>query len=37
MEQGGWQLGAIKWCSKAATKPIIADGGLRVNGDIKIN
>ncbi|ATZ21381.1 GMP reductase [Mesoplasma tabanidae] len=31
---GGWQLGAIKWCSKAATKPIIADGGLRVNGDI---
>ncbi len=31
---GGWQLGAIKWCSKAANKPIIADGGLRVNGDI---
>ncbi|AHI52849.1 GMP reductase [Spiroplasma culicicola] len=31
---GGWQLGAIKWCSKAAKKPIIADGGLRVNGDI---
>ncbi|WP_339035001.1 GMP reductase [Spiroplasma endosymbiont of Cantharis rufa] len=31
---GGWQLGAIKWCSKAAHKPIIADGGLRVNGDI---
>ncbi|ARU91584.1 guanosine 5'-monophosphate oxidoreductase [Spiroplasma clarkii] len=31
---GGWQLGAIKWCSAAANKPIIADGGLRVNGDI---
>ncbi|AKU79625.1 GMP reductase [Spiroplasma turonicum] len=31
---GGWQLGAIKWCSKAAQKPIIADGGIRVNGDI---
>jgi len=31
---GGWQLAAVKWCSKTATKPIIADGGLRVNGDI---
>ncbi|QEH61809.1 guanosine 5'-monophosphate oxidoreductase [Spiroplasma chinense] len=31
---GGWQLGAVKWCSKAAKKPIIADGGIRVNGDI---
>ncbi|AOG60567.1 guanosine 5'-monophosphate oxidoreductase [Spiroplasma helicoides] len=31
---GGWQLGAVKWCSKVATKPIIADGGIRVNGDI---
>ncbi len=31
---GGWQLSNVKWCSKAATKPIIADGGLRVNGDI---
>ncbi|WP_338969948.1 GMP reductase [Spiroplasma endosymbiont of Labia minor] len=31
---GGWQLSAVKWCSKTAKKPIIADGGLRVNGDI---
>lgn len=31
---GGWQLSAIKWCSKVAKKPIIADGGIRVNGDI---
>lgn len=31
---GGWQLSAVKWCSKVATKPIIADGGIRVNGDI---
>lgn len=31
---GGWQLSAIKWCSKAARKPIIADGGIRHNGDI---
>ncbi|PPE05930.1 GMP reductase [Williamsoniiplasma lucivorax] len=31
---GGWQLSAVKWCSKAATKPIIADGGIRVNGDV---
>ncbi|MBW1604870.1 GMP reductase [Lactobacillus sp. Sy-1] len=31
---GGWQLAALKWCSKAARKPIIADGGLRTNGDI---
>lgn len=30
----GWQLAAIKWCSKAATKPIIADGGIRFHGDI---
>ena len=30
----GWQLSAIKWCSKAATKPIIADGGVRYFGDI---
>jgi len=30
----GWQLSAIKWCSKAATKPIIADGGIRHFGDI---
>ncbi|MEJ6400101.1 GMP reductase [Nicoliella lavandulae] len=31
---GGWQLAALNWCSKAARKPIIADGGLRTNGDI---
>ncbi len=31
---GGWQLAALKWCSKAARKPIIADGGIRTNGDI---
>lgn len=31
---GGWQLSAIKLCSKYAKKPIIADGGIRVNGDI---
>lgn len=30
----GWQLSAVKWCSKAATKPIIADGGIRYHGDI---
>ncbi|HZH58440.1 MAG TPA: GMP reductase, partial [Metabacillus sp.] len=26
---GGWQLAALRWCAKAATKPIIADGGIR--------
>ncbi|QRG87070.1 GMP reductase [Bulleidia sp. zg-1006] len=31
---GGWQLAALRWCSKAARKPIIADGGIRTNGDI---
>lgn len=31
---GGWQLSAIRWCAKAARKPIIADGGIRHNGDI---
>ncbi|HHX52716.1 MAG TPA: GMP reductase [Erysipelothrix sp.] len=31
---GGWQLAAVRWCSKAARKPIIADGGIRSNGDI---
>ena len=30
----GWQLSAIAECAKIATKPIIADGGLRENGDI---
>ncbi len=31
---GGWQLAALRWCAKAATKPIIADGGIRTMGDI---
>ncbi|WP_027627459.1 GMP reductase [Ruminiclostridium cellobioparum] len=31
---GGWQLAALRWCSKAANKPIIADGGIRTHGDI---
>lgn len=31
---GGWQLAAINWCSKVATKPIIADGGIRQHADI---
>ncbi|MFB9974624.1 GMP reductase [Allobacillus sp. SKP2-8] len=31
---GGWQLAAVKWCAEAATKPIIADGGIRSYGDI---
>lgn len=31
---GGWQLSALKWCSKVATKPMIADGGIRTNGDL---
>lgn len=30
----GWQLAAIQACAAAATKPIIADGGIRTNGDI---
>lgn len=30
----GWQLAAIRMCAKAARKPIIADGGIRTNGDI---
>ena len=30
----GWQLAAIRLCAKAARKPIIADGGIRTNGDI---
>ncbi|WP_127942780.1 GMP reductase [Mycoplasma sp. ATU-Cv-703] len=30
----GWQLSAIKWLSKSATKPMIADGGVRHPGDI---
>lgn len=31
---GGWQLAALRLCAKAARKPLIADGGIRTNGDI---
>ncbi|KAB7622672.1 GMP reductase [Verminephrobacter eiseniae] len=31
---GGWQLSALKWCARVATRPIIADGGIRSHGDI---
>lgn len=31
---GGWQLGALRWCAKGASKPVIADGGIRTHGDI---
>ena len=31
---GGWQLSALTWCARVATKPIIADGGIREHGDI---
>ena len=31
---GGWQLSALAWCQSVATKPIIADGGIRTHGDI---
>ncbi len=31
---GGWQLSAVQWCAQTATKPIIADGGLRHHADI---
>jgi GMP reductase len=31
---GGWQLSALKWCARVATKPVIADGGIRHHGDI---
>ena len=31
---GRWQLSALKWCARVATKPIIADGGIRDHGDI---
>ena len=31
---GGLQLAALRWCAKAARKPIIADGGIRTHGDI---
>jgi len=31
---GGWQLSALKWCARVASKPMIADGGIRNHGDI---
>lgn len=31
---GGWQLSALKWCARVASKPIVADGGIRSHGDI---
>ncbi|MBC7727134.1 MAG: GMP reductase [Microbacteriaceae bacterium] len=31
---GGWQLSALKWCARVASKPIIADGGIRHHGGI---
>ena len=31
---GGWQLSALQLCARVATKPIIADGGIRSHGDI---
>lgn len=31
---GGLQLAALNLCSKAARKPLIADGGIRTHGDI---
>ncbi|WP_286822607.1 GMP reductase [Lactobacillus sp. UBA5813] len=31
---GGWQLAALRMCGKVARKPLIADGGIRHNGDI---
>ena len=31
---GGWQLAALRLCAKAASKPIIADGGIRTHCDI---
>ena len=27
-------MSALKWCARVATKPIIADGGIRNHGDI---
>lgn len=31
---GGWQLSALRWCARVATKPVLADGGIRHHGDI---
>lgn len=30
----GWQLAALRWCARVATRPVIADGGVRCHGDI---
>ncbi len=27
-------MATLRWCAKAARKPIIADGGIRTHGDI---
>ena len=27
-------LVALRWCAKGASKPIIADGGIRTHGDV---
>lgn len=27
-------MAALQWCAEAATKPLIADGGIRTHGDI---
>ena len=34
---GGWQLSALKWCARVATKPIIADGGIRHHGSVSLD
>ncbi|MGX5376712.1 GMP reductase [Ligilactobacillus sp. LYQ135] len=31
---GGWQLAALEQCGQVAQKPLVADGGIRYNGDI---
>lgn len=31
---GGWQLNALRDLNKVAKKPLIADGGIRCNGDV---
>ncbi len=34
LKTGFGTLSALKWCARVATKPIIADGGIRSHGDI---
>lgn len=31
---GGWQLGCVNYCSEVARRPVIADGGVKYNGDV---